>query len=583
MLSAFFGLLCLWAYARYVKELGNAQKPSVFFSLALLLFALGLMSKPMLVTWPFALLLLDWWPLGRLELKTQDSKLKTLCRLLLEKFPFFLLAVVSCVITFIVQRKGGAVSASISLGDRISNALVSYVRYLGKMLWPHDLSVLYPHPGTWPAAQVIGSAVILLAISVAVIALARKPWNAGILPTGSVDKPENARRQDVGAPRTWARPWLVVGWFWFLGTLMPVIGLVQVGIQSMADRYSYLPLIGLFIIVAWTAAEAVQWFSLSPGERAGVRGNKTVGLPKASKPQNAFALALPICAAASVMVCGILTAFQIRYWRDSEALFRRATQVTRKNYLAWNNLGFYLSGKGRTEEAMECYRRALEINPAYEDAHNNLGFALAGQKKQAEAIAEYRAALGIRPNHVEVHNNLGNALSEIGDIPGAIEEYLFVLRLKPDHADAHNNLGIALAMQGKLDEAISHFHDALRFKPDYASAHSNLGNALAAQHKLDDAIREYHESLRLKPEDAQAHNNLGNALAEQGKLEEAIVHYTEALRLNADNPDAQFNLGMALERQGKRQEAITHYQEALRLKPDYTEARRQLEASTSKP
>jgi len=542
VLSGFFFLLTLGAYARYGecrmqnaecrmqrRETGASDRPSgitvhgarftpaptvVWYLLALLCFTLGLMSKPMLVTLPFVLLLLDYWPLQRF-------RRAAFWRLVAEKAPFFLLAVVSCVVTFIVQRKGGAVSTSLSVGARIANALVSYIRYIGKIFWPDDLSVLYPHPGHWPVWQVIGSAALLLVVCAVVIVVARR------------------------------RPYLVVGWLWFCGTLVPVIGLVQVGIQSMADRYTYLPLIGLFIMLAWGTAELIP-----------------------DRPWRTEALAA--AGVSLVAVCALLTARQIRFWRDSEALFRHAVQVTRDNYLAYNNLGFYLWGQGRKAEAMEHYRMALKINPAYEDALNNLGYALADQKKFLEAIPLYEAALRIRPRHVEVHNNLGNALSETGKIDEAIKHYLIVLEQNPNHADAHNNLGIALAMKGRLDEAIVHFRAAIRSKPDYASAHSNLGNAFAVQHKLEEAIREYQEALRLKPDDAQAHNNLGNALAERGKVAEAIGHYREALRLSADNPEAHFNLGMTLLRQGKREEAAGHFTEALRLKPDYTEARRQL-------
>ena len=555
MLSTLFFLLTLGAYVRYTEA--RSPKPQVrngkpgsdkdiqpapnvepftilhppsllFYVVALLCFALGLMSKPMLVTVPFVLLLLDYWPLSRFSTtllrsnppSPHRSTASFLC-LIWEKLPFFALSLGSSVITFLVQRKGGAVSTSLSFGERIANALVSYVRYIGKMLWPENLSVLYPHPGHWPTWQVIACAGLLLGISAAVILL---------------------------APR---RPYLSMGWFWFVGMLVPVIGLVQVGIQSMADRYTYVPLIGLFVMLVWGIAEMV---------------------PSRAWCRNALASA----AAFSLAACALLTLRQVQHWQNSEALFRHAVQVTPKNYLAYNNLGFYLSKKGRASEAMENYRKSLEINPNYEDALNNLGYALAGQKQYPEAIKLYEAALRVRPNHIEVHNNLGNALSEIGKIDEAIAHYLVTLKQKSDHADAHNNLGIALAMKGKLDEAISHFHDAIRFKPNYASAHSNLGNALAVQHKLDEAVREFQESLRLSPDDAQAHNNLGNALAEQGRVDEAIVHYREALRLNSNNPEAHCNLGLALLRRANSQEAASHFTEALRLKPDYAQARDEL-------
>ncbi len=566
VLSGLFFMLTLWAYARYAEESKalslmaktGGQEPGVrsqesksgiqhrgprnpnharrYYAFTLILFALGLMSKPMLVTLPFVLLLLDYWPLRRL--KFQDSsalpgrtgasalkrnagwELNALGSLIWEKAPFLALSLVSSVVTFAAQQKGGAVSTSISLNARLANALISYARYLGKAIWPEKLSVLYPHPGHWPAWQVVAAAALLLAFSAGAIALAR------------------------------SRPYLAVGWFWFAGTLVPVIGIIQVGIQSMADRYTYVPLIGLLIMVVWGIGE------LFP-ERPGL-----------AKPMAAAAL--------SIVACALLSVRQLQHWRNSETLFRHAVQVTKNNYLAYNNLGFYLSGQGKMEEAMENYRLALTIEPNYEDAQNNLGYALAGQKKYPEAIEHYQAALRVRPNHVEVHNNLGNALADIGKLDEAIAHYLIVLKQQPDHADAHNNLGIALAMQGKLEEAIGHFHEAIRCRPSYASAHSNLGNALAAQHKMDAAIAEYQEALRLKADDAQAHNNLANALTEQGRLQEAVGHYQEALRLNADNPEAHCNLGAVLARQGKKEAAIAHFEAALQLRPDFPEARKQL-------
>src|ERR1035441_4436802 len=532
VLSAFFFLLTIWAYVRHVEVQSPTSKvqsqatrntqhatPTTlhatrYYVLSLLFFALGLMSKPMLVTMPFVLLLIDYWPLHRPGATSLESQPVAGLLLLLEKVPFFVLSVASSVITFLVQRKGGAVSTALTFGERVANALVSYVRYIGKTFWPKNLSILYPHPGHWPAWQVMVSAGLLLAVSAAVILMARR------------------------------RPYLAVGWLWFCGTLIPVIGLIQVGIQSMADRYTYVPLIGLFIMLAWGIDELMP-----------------------ARPWRCSALA--IGAALLLTACGFLTERQIPFLRD--------------NSMAYNNPGYYLNNQGRTAEAMENYRLSLKINPAYEDALNNLGYALAGQKKYAEAIPLYEAALRVRPRHAEVHNNLGNALSETGKIDEAIQHYLIALQEKPDHADAHNNLGIALAMKGRLDEAIPHFHEAIRCKPNYASAHSNLGNALAVQHKLDEAIKEYQESLRLKPDDAQAHNNLGNALAEQGKVEAAIEHYGQALRLNADNPEAHFNLALALLRQGKRDEATAHLREALRLKPDYAEAQAQLKSMLGRP
>jgi tetratricopeptide (TPR) repeat protein len=590
VLSALFFLLTVWAYVRYAEErssgvlecrnmgksearnresqihssppptLPSASNPSIhqsinplipssaarFYALSLFFFALGLMSKPMLVTTPFVLLLLDYWPLRRVR--------SPAFKLVLEKVPFFLLSAASSVITFVVQRKGGAVSSltTLSLGARAANAVVSYARYLGKTFWPVNLSVLYPHPGHWPAWRVSASAVLLLAICAGVLVLGRK------------------------------RPYLAVGWFWFLGTLAPVIGLVQVGMQSMADRYMYLPLIGLSMAVVWGVAgvignESDQTLAALTG--AQLRGDAPAPSPPGPRPGFGSVPAFGLAVAALLLcLCALLSSSQLRYWRNSETLFRHATEATSANYLAYNNLGFYLSKHGQTAEAMRDYQKSLEINPAYADALNNYGFALAGQKRYREAIGYYEAALRNHPGDVEIENNFGNALSELGQLDAAIGHYLSALRQNPDHADAQNGLGITLAMQGKLDEAIPHFRAALRAKPGYASPHSNLGNALAAQRKFAEATTEYEEALRLEPNDARSQNNLGNVLAEQGRLEEAIVRYTRALELNADNPEAQFNLGMALLRRGERASALPHFTAALRLKPDYAEARKQLEA-----
>jgi tetratricopeptide (TPR) repeat protein len=526
VLSGAFWMLTLLAYAKYVAESkGQSRRSGVFYSLALISFALGLMSKPMLVTLPCVLLLLDYWPLNRLDRTTAPW-------LVLEKVPFVALAMASSVVTFLVQEKGGAVSRleSLPLMARLENALVSYCRYLGKTFWPVDLSVLYPHPGHWPAGAVWLSAAALLVLTAAAILLARR------------------------------HPYLCVGWLWFIGTLVPVIGLVQVGVQSMADRYTYLPLIGVYIAVVWGASECVAHLS---------------------RAQKALAAA----AALALLICSALTLRQIGIWKNSESLFRHAVAVTKDNYLAYNNLGFHLSNLGKTEAALEMYRRSIQINPNYDEAQNNIGFALAKLGRPLEAIPYYEAALRLRPTLAEAHNNLGNALSELGRLDAAMTEYETTLRLNPDHADAHSNLGIALAMKGLLGEAIGHFEKSLALKPNNSGAHSNLGNAYAVQRKFDEAIREYEAALQLNPGDAQAHNNLGNVLSEQGKLEPAQRHYEAALRLNPVNPEAHLNLGLTLLRlgQGHRDEAIRQLQEALRQRPDYAEALRQLQALTNAP
>lgn len=517
VLSTLFWILAVWAYAAYAKKRGKLA-----YALSLLFFILGLMSKPMVVTLPFVLVLLDYWPFRRMA--------KNFGALLLEKIPFFLLAAGSGIVTFVVQQRGGAVSpmAALPAGERIGNAFISYVRYLGKTFWPVDLSILYPHPRHWPGWEVASAILFLTAITAWVM--------------------QRAARQR----------YLAVGWFWFLGMLVPVIGLVQVGIQSMADRYSYLPLVGIFIMVVWGADEAL-------GRTAA--GRRLLWA--------AGALALGICF--------VLTPRQTGYWADSETLFKHAVAVTDDNYLAYNNIGFYLSNRGQNAEAMKYYQSSLQINSNYDEAHNNLGFALAGMGNNQEAIAEYIKALSLNHGLTEAHNNLGNALAAVGQSDAAMHEYLVALEENPHHAQAHNNYGIALATHGKLDEAIEQFRMAIRDKENYTSAHSDLGNALAMQSKWNEAIEQYRYCLKLDPEDPQVHNNLGNVLAQKGEYTEATSQYQIALKLRPQNPEAHCNLGYCLTRQGRRAEAEQEYLQALAQRPDYLQAQQQLNALRKAP
>ncbi len=509
VLSTLFWILAVWTYARYVR-----QRRPFHYALSLIFFVLGLMSKPMVVTLPFVLLLMDYWPLRRKE---------PAARLLWEKAPYFALSAVSCVITVVVQHRGGAISqmAALSLGARVANLFVSYARYLQKMFWPVNLSILYPHLRQWPVWAVTVAIVVLTLITAGVV------W----------------RRR--------AQPYLLAGWLWFLGMLIPVIGLVQVGIQSMADRYTYLPSVGVWIMVVWGAHEAL----------ARLRDGRVI-------LGGATAVALTICA--------LLTVKQTSYWRDSQALFQHAVDVTENNYLAYNNIGYYLSNKGKGAEAMPFYKRSLEINPNYEDAHNNLGFVLAGMGSNNEAIAEYLSALSLNSNLTEAHNNLGNALNAVGQSDAAISEFRTALEEDPHHAQAHNNLGVTLATHGRLDEAIEQFQMAIRARPDYTSAHSDLGNAYALQGKFDEAIAQYRYCLKLDPHDAQLRNNLGNALSQQGHLDDAVEQYKASIQISPDNPGTRLNYAQVLLRLGRKDEAVAQLEEAVRLKPGDAALQQQL-------
>lgn len=398
VLSAFFFLLTLWAYARYAQstELGVARSgkgnPALSYSLALLCFALGLMSKPMLVTLPFLLCLLDLWPLRRLEIRISrwgpDRNLGPgWQRLLMEKVPFFLLAAASSIVTFIAQTHAGAVMSAqvVPLELRVENALLSYALYLEKMVLPINLAFSYPYPDAIAPEMVVVAVGVLAGISYLALSQARR------------------------------RPYLALGWLWYLGMLVPVIGLVQVGNQSMADRYTYLPLIGIFIVVTWWAAEVVsQWRLPATGSA--------------------------VIATGVISLCGVLSAMQVRWWRDSETFFRHTLALTENNALAHLNLGTALAQEGKTAEAGEHFAEALRLAPSYAEAESNLGFTLAARGNYAAAIPLYRAALAVKPSLRGTHFLLANALNSQGDPAAAIPEYEAAVALAPDNDAALNDL-----------------------------------------------------------------------------------------------------------------------------------------------
>ena len=416
--------------------------------------------------------------------------------LIWEKAPFLAAALVFGVVTIYAERGVGALGAATTfpLAGRVQNALLSYLGYLKQTLWPTDLAVFYPYPETFPAWRVAGAGLVGLVVSALLL------W----------------------APRQ--RPYLAAGWIWYVVTLLPVIGLIQVGDFSRADRFTYVPLIGVFLALSWGGYE------LTRGWRHQV-------------------LALSVAGGAALLLCLGLTRQQLGYWQDSETLFRHALEVTENNDLAHNNLGNALGRKGQTDEAIRQYQEAIRLKPDHADAHNNLGAALDKKGQIDEAIRQFQEAIRLKPDDADAHNNLGIALGKKGQIDEAIRQYQEALRLKPDHAEAHNNLGVALDKKGQTDEAIRQFQEALRLKPDYADAHNNLGVALDEQGQSDEAIRQYQEAIRLKPDYADAHNNLGNALGRKGQTDEAIRQFQEALRLKPDHADAHNNLGIAFYQQ----------------------------------
>jgi Flp pilus assembly protein TadD len=476
LLSAFFGLLALYAYARYVEwSEGRSPKSKAWYGVAWVCFVLSLMSKPILVTLPFAMLLLDYWPLKRVEYpfslngkQACGPYFRNLWRLVLEKVPFFGVAVLSGVVTVWVHKQAGAIQplALLSLRDRLENAVVSYARYMGKMVWPTGLALPYPHPGHWPLDFVLVAAGVLVGSSLAALWLGRR------------------------------HAYVLVGWLWFLGTLVPVIGVIQWGGQAMADRFTYIPSVGLFIIVVWAAGELVG-------------GNQRQG-------RLAATVSLLMLGA-----CAFLARHQVQYWRDSQRLFRHALAVTSNNVVALNSLGFYYVSRGQPEEAERSFQTALGIQPNKYSWHG-LGSALIDKRKYAEAVAACEAALKADPEMAKAHSTLGVALTKLGQTNEAMSHYLEALRLQPELAEAHYNLANALASRGQIETARQHYEASLRSDPNSADAHNNLAYMLMRQGKLDRAESEFRSALALRPDLWQARYGLAAVLARQGKTQEAI-------------------------------------------------------------
>ncbi len=519
VLSALFWFLTLWTYVRYVEKPAAGR-----YAILLVSFCLGLMSKPMIVTLPFVLLLVDIWPLRRPRTLT----------LLREKVPFFALSAASATITYLAQAASGAVEAlSAPFVLRVENALVSCLIYIWKTIWPTDLAVFYPYPSAIPVWQAIAAAVVLIAISVLTVRAIK------------------------------ARPYLAVGWFWYLGTLVPVIGLVQVGAQARADRYTYLPMVGLSIMIAWGLKDVVRRWPRTKNAIAGF-------------------------AAAACALLTVLTSLQVRVWRDSESLFQHALNSTENNDIAEHNLGAFLMNiPGRSPEAVRHLEASLRIRPDSAKVHTDLGTALSSLPgRLPEAVEQYRAALRIAPGLAITHNDLGNTLTKMDMLPEAIDEYRAALRIDPSYAEAHNNLGAALARSGRLPEAIAEFQEALRLQPDDELARQNLsraqapapsadaeysqGIALAKQGRTNEAIAHLQAAIRLQPDRAEAHNNLGVVLIRiPGRQAEAVEHFQQALRLRPDYLEAHVNLGLALaDMPGQMLQAIAQFEAAQRIKPD---------------
>ena len=482
VLSTFFWLLTMWAYIRY------AENPKFKWYLAtFVLFILGLMSKPMLVTVPFVLLLLDFWPLER----------RISWRLLIEKIPFFICSIASSIVTFFVQQNSKAVVALSTFGFkvRIGNAIVSYITYVTKMIWPSQLAVLYPHPGgELSPTKVIIYGLLLILISIYFISLAKR----------------------------YRFP--AVGWFWYLGTLVPVIGLVQVGAQAIADRYTYMTLTGLFIIIAWGAKEFIpKW-----------------------RYKNVILISLAVI----VSTAWALTASrQLRYWENSLTLFEHTLQITKNNSIILCGYASSLANLNRFDQAIECFNKSLKIKPDLAEAYDGLGLTLEKTGKVSEAIEQFRLAIKYKPDFIMAYNNLAVALRKQGRNEEAVDCLEQALKLKPDFIKARLNLGLAFYSLREFDKAIESFNKVLESEADNAMAHANLGLSLVANGRIDEGIEEIRFVLKAEPNNAKMHLNLGILLEQKGEIAEAIKSYHKALEINPFDMTSHQLLEAALKKQ----------------------------------
>jgi tetratricopeptide (TPR) repeat protein len=524
VLSALFWMLTLLAYLKYTERKSLGRYAVVVFAVAC-----ALMAKPMAITLPVALLLLDLWPLRRFERERPVS-------LVIEKLPLVALAIGSATVTYLAQAGGGAISGvdQIPVLDRLSNALASYFIYLLKFAWPSNLAVFYPYPDSpqWALAA------------------------AGILTLAGFTT--------IAIRQFRARPYLTVGWLWYSITLIPVIGLVQVGLQAYADRYMYLPMIGLLIAIAWSLRD---WF-----ERRG---------------WNQKALA-----ASAAIVCvtwSIVTYVDLDYWRNSVTLFEHTIQATDRNFIAYNNLGNAYADQGRSADALSNFQNAAAIRPQAPDIQENLGVALTALGRAEEAQPHLEQAIRIDPNFTRAHIHLALALMRQGKIADATNHYVTALQHEPDNPEAHYGLGGILAQQGRMKEALPHFQEGIRYllgkitaNPDSVEDRYNLGTIYGMMGRASDAIAQFSEVIRLRPDDAGARFNLGTALMSQNREREAADQFAMVVRLRPGYANGHLSLARSLASMGRVDEAASEYKETLRLDPNSVEARDRLRLLTGR-
>jgi tetratricopeptide (TPR) repeat protein len=501
VLCAFFFLLAILVYARRPPPPARKSLWPV-----VLLFALALMSKPMAVTLPFVLLLLDFWPLRRVA----GWDWPVWRRLVFEKWPMLALSAIGCVVTVWAQGAGKAIAtgAQLGFGERVNHTFISYLQYLRMLAFPRHLAALYPYQHHEPIGTGLCAALILALVTFLAFMQARR------------------------------RPWLLVGWLWFAGMLAPVIGLVQVGGQAWADRYTYLPSIGIFILLVWTPRR--------------------------------FALALlaPVVA----IVLAVVTLMDLRYWKDTLTLFGRAMEVTDNNYAAMTLVGSAEESRGNLRGAIGLYRQALACKAAYPEAHLFLGRALEADGHPVEAMSEYREAVRLQPDFAEAHIMIGLQLAGKKSYDQAATEYQAALQADPDSAVAQNDWATVLAEQGRWPESVTHYEQAVRLDPTLAGARSGLAVGYLRTGRLPEGIAQLRVALKLDPANTDVPSNLGEALNQQQQWAEAADILRPVVSTQPTNSAIQFQYGLSLEHLGREREAQDHYAAALRQRPDFPDA-----------
>jgi len=530
LLSTTFWILTMLAYVRY------ASQPSVWrYLVVMIVFALGLMAKPMLVTLPCALLLLDFWPLGRFEWFQKNwlnkeavpasgcpaFQMAPVSRLIKEKIPLLILSFGAICLSFLSLQKNSQILNELyhPFSLRIENSLVSYFHYIWHLIWPADLAILYPFPKAIPLWQPIAAALALIFITLFVIGYSKK------------------------------KPYLATGWFWYVGTLTPVIGIIQGGLwPQIADRWAYVPYVGVFIILAWGVTDIFSRFRL--------------------KHLISAVLALII-----LIIFSVTTSGQLKYWQNTYTLFQHALNVTRDNYFAHLQVGRYFSRENDLANAMRHFQKALDIFPDYADAHESMGDEYVALKDYKNALLHYQKTALFAPSDGNLSNKIGNLFASLKDYDQAIRHYRDAIAINSKEPTAYNNLGTAYYFTGQLDQATQNFQKAIEIKPDYTETYYNLGLVETRTGNLDKALEYFKKSVELNPDYAEAHNSLGKLFFQAGNLPQALRHFDEVAKLSPKDASARYNIGIIFYMRQQMPDAARCFQKALEINPGYEKAK----------